>query len=176
MESELLTLIDQLEELLSAGGRVPLSQRVLVSAPDAFRLLDQMRQSLPREVAHARHIYQERERILLEARTESDATRAAARAEREALIADHVVLQEAAAAAQTLRAEAQRECARLRAEADTYAITSLRDLHDHLTQARQLLDATLKTTGAGIAHIQAQRVGDAASGTATFVSIDRAGG
>ncbi|MBA3823975.1 MAG: hypothetical protein H0X24_08770 [Ktedonobacterales bacterium] len=156
MESELLALIDQLEEFLSAGGRVPLSQRVMVAAPDAFRLLDAMRQALPREIAHARHIYQERERLLQEARTEADATRIAARAEREALIAEHPILREATAVAQALRAETLRECARLRAEADTYALTSLRDLQTQLTQTRQLLDATLKTTAAGIAHLQTQ--------------------
>ncbi len=155
MESELLALIDQLEELLSAGGRVPLSQRVMVAAPDAFRLLDAMRQALPREIAHARHIYQERDRLLQEARTEADATRIAARAEREALIADHPILREATAVAQSLRAETLRECAQLRAEADTYALTSLRDLQDQLTQTRHLLDATLKTTAGGIAHLQA---------------------
>ena len=155
MDSELLALIDQLEELLSAGGRVPLSQRVMVSAPDAFRLLDQMRQALPREVAHARHIYQERERILQEARAEADATRVAARAEREALIADHPILRDATAVAQSLRAETLRECMRLRAEADTYALTSLRDLQTQIAQTRQHLDATLKTTMAGIAHMQA---------------------
>jgi hypothetical protein len=156
MESELLALIDQLEELLSAGGRVPLSQRVMVAAPDAFRLLDAMRQALPREIAHARHIYQERERLLQEARTEADATRAAARAEREALVADHPILKEATAIAQSLRAETLRECARLRAEADAYALTSLRDLQTQLAQTRQLLDATIKTTSAGITHLQAQ--------------------
>jgi uncharacterized membrane protein YqiK len=155
MESELLALIDQLEELFSAGGRVPLSQRVMVAAPDAFRLLDAMRQALPREIAHARHIYQERERLLQEARTEADATRIAARAEREALIADHAILRAATTEAQSLRAETLRECMRLRAEADAYALTSLHDLQTQLAQTRQLLDATLKTTMAGIDHLQA---------------------
>jgi hypothetical protein len=156
MDSELLALIDQLEEMLSAGSRVPLSQRVMVTAPDAFRLLDAMRQALPREIAHARHIYQERERLLQEAHTEAEATRAAAKAEREALVADHPILREATAVAQSLRAETLRECARLRAEADAYALTSLRDLQTQLHQSRQLLDATIKTTTAGIEHLQTQ--------------------
>ncbi len=159
MESEILALIDQLEELLSAGGRVPLSQRVMVSAPDAYHLLDQMRQALPREIVRARHIYQERDRILQEAQTEAEAMRAAARAEREALVATHAVLLEATAAAEGLRAEAEQEAARLRAEADAYALRALNELQEHLQQSRQALDATLKTTQGGIALLASRTTG-----------------
>lgn len=153
MESEILALIDQLEELLSAGGRVPLSQRVMVPAPEAYRLLDELRQAMPREVARARHIYQERERILQEAQTEAEALRAAARAEREALIADHPILREATAAAEARQEAARQEVAHLRADADTYALTTLRELQAQLNDVRQALDATCKTTQGGIAHL-----------------------
>lgn len=156
MESEILALIDQVEELLSAGGRVPLSSRVMVQAAEAFHLLDQMRQALPREIVRARHIYQERDRILQEAQTEAEAIRAAARAEHEVLVAHHVILVEATAAAEARRAEARRECEHLRAEADTYAVTSLHDLHRQLEQARQQLDATLKTTQGGISLLRSR--------------------
>ena len=151
MESEILALIDQLEVLLSSGGRVPLSSRVMVQAPEAFHLLDEMRQSLPREIVRARHIFQERDRILQEAQTEADAIRASARAEREALVADHPILLEAAATAEVQRAETRRECEELRAEADTYALNSLRELQAQLEEARQHLNATIKTTQGGIA-------------------------
>jgi cell division septum initiation protein DivIVA len=164
MESEILTLIDQLEELLSAGGRVPLSQRVMVPAPEAYHLLDEMRQTLPREIARARHIYQERERILQEAQTEAEALRAAARAEREALIAHHPVLREATAAAEARQEAARQECARLRAEADAYALASLRELQAQLYEARQALDATLKTTQGGIAHLTSRATATSPTG------------
>ena len=156
MESEILALIDELEVLLSSGGRVPLSSRVMVQAPEAFHLLDQMRQSLPREIVRARHIFQERDRTMQEAQTEADAIRASARAEHEALVADHAILLEVAAAAEVQRAETRRECDQMRAEADTYTINSLRELQAQLEAARQHLNATLKTTQGGIALLHAR--------------------
>lgn len=150
MESEILALIDQVEELLSASGRVPLSQRVMVPAPEAFHLLDQLRQALPREVARARQLLHERDRILQEAQTEAEAMRAAARAEREALVAQHPIALAAAAAAEALMVETRQECARMRADADAYALTALRDLHGQLAQARAALETTLKTTQGGM--------------------------
>lgn len=156
MDSELLALIDQLEELLSAGGRVPLSSRVMVQGPEAFHLLDQMRQSLPREIVRARHIFQERDRILQEAQTEAEALRSAARAEREALVAHHAILLEATATAEAVRAETRHACDQLRAEADTYALTALRDIQLQLDQVRHHLDTTLKTTQGGISLLRSR--------------------
>jgi hypothetical protein len=150
MESEILALIDLVEELLSASGRVPLSQRVMVPAPEAFHLLDQLRQALPREVARARQLLHERDRILQEAHTEAEAQRAAARAEREALVAQHPIMLAATAAAEALLAETRQECAHMRADADAYALMALRDLHGQLALARAALEATLKTTQGGM--------------------------
>ncbi len=156
MESEILGLIDQLEELLSVGGRLPLSSRVMIAAPDAFRLLDQMRQSLPREIVRARHIYQERERIVSDAQAEADATRDSARAEREALIAGHSVTVEALRAAEELKRETRAQCDRMRLEADAYALHSLRDLQVQVAHIRAALDTTQKTVAGGIEHLESR--------------------
>jgi cell division septum initiation protein DivIVA len=157
MESELLALIEQMELLLGEGGRVPLSSRVMIAPTEAYRLLDLMRQSLPREVVRARHIYQERDRILGEAQVEADALRAAARAEREALIAEHSVTVEAMRAAEAMKREARAECERLRLEADAYALHSLRDLQVQLAKTKADLDATVKTVSGGIEMLESRR-------------------
>jgi cell division septum initiation protein DivIVA len=150
MDSEILALIDALEELLSAGGRVPLSSRVMVPAPEAYHLLDQMRQTLPREIIRARHIFQDRDRLLQEAQNDADALRASARAERETVLSEHAITLEATASAEAMLAEARRECDRMRDEADRYALESLRDLHALLLRVRDEAEATLKTTRGGI--------------------------
>ncbi len=150
MESEILALIDALEEMLSAGGRVPLSSRVMVPASEAFHLLDQMRQALPREIIRARHIFQDRDRMLQEAQTDAEAIRAATRAERETLLSEHAITLEASAAAEAMLAETRRECDQMRDEADRYALESLRDLHALLLRVRDETEGTLKTTRGGI--------------------------
>lgn len=154
MDSELLALCDQLEALLNASGRVPLSARVIVAAPEIFRLLDAMRQALPREVARARHIYQERDRILSEAKRDAEQIRVTARAERETLIAAHSVTVDALRQAETTKRDARAETERLRAEADAYALGKLRELHERLGQTRAALDATLKTVSGGVEHLE----------------------
>ncbi len=164
MESEMLALIEQLEALLNLGGRVPLSARMIVNAPEAFRLLDLMRQSLPREIVRARHIFQERDRLLGEARIEAEQIRAAAQAEREALLAEHAITVEAIRQTEARKREARLEGERLRMEADAYAMHSLRDLQVQLIQARADLDATLKTVAGGMELLEGRAAHSAYSG------------
>jgi cell division septum initiation protein DivIVA len=156
MDSEILALIDRLEHLLGAGGKLPLSSKIVVPASDAFHLLDQMRQALPREIVQARHIYQERDRILGDAQSEAEALRATARAAREALIDAHDITGEAMRRADDLLRATRAECERLRLEADAYALHSLRDLQIQLAQARVALDATLKTVAGGVDHLESR--------------------
>lgn len=150
MESEILALIDQLEALCSAGGRVPLSSRVMMTPSEVYHLLDQMRQSLPREIVRARHIYQERDRLLQDAQVEADAVRAATKAERAALLAEHSIVLEAQTTAEHLKRSARAERERMLLEADAYALHSLRDMQVQLLQTRQALEMTLKTVIGGI--------------------------
>lgn len=156
MESKILALIDQLEALLNAGGRVPLSGRLMVNATEAYRLLDQMRQNLPHEVIRARHIYQERERILHAAQIDAENTRVAAQAERAALLTDHAITIEAIHTAEQVKREARTECERIRLDADAYALHSLRDLQVQLVQTRVALDATLKTIIGGVELLESR--------------------
>jgi hypothetical protein len=150
MESDLLTLIERLEALVNDGGRVPLSARVMIPDADAFHLIDQMRQSLPREIVRARHIYQERDRILAEARLEADSMRTSAQAERDTLLAEHSITVDAIRNAENMMRETRTECERIRLEADAYALNSLRDMQVHLLQIRREIDQTLKTVANGV--------------------------
>jgi hypothetical protein len=150
MDSELLSLIEQMSSLLDTGGRLPLSSRIMVQANEISYILDQMRQALPREIARARHICQERDHILSEATLEAESIRAAAQAERTALIAEHTVTVEALRAAEILKHETRLECERMKLDADAYALHSLRELQIQLVRLRTELDQTLKTVIGGI--------------------------
>ena len=50
---EVLDQLDQLEEIVLEGTRVPFSGGRLVNEQDAVEILDAVRQSLPREVDQA---------------------------------------------------------------------------------------------------------------------------
>lgn len=150
MESELLAYIDQLEKMAAEASHVPFSTKVMVAPSDVCQILDQMRQALPREVVRARHLLQERDRIISEAQTIAEATRAAAQAERESLLSEHSIIAEAMRQAEQLRRETRAACDRMKMESDAYALHSLRDLQIQLARLRADVDTALKTVHGGI--------------------------
>src|SRR5436853_1800286 len=69
---DILYLLDQLEEVLGAGSRLPLTSRTLVDEQEILDILDQIRVSIPDELKAARRLTQDREQVLADARAEAD--------------------------------------------------------------------------------------------------------
>ena len=65
---EVLEQLDQLEEIVLEGTRVPFSGGRLVNEQDAVELLDAVRQALPKEVERAVELLRQREAFLDQAR------------------------------------------------------------------------------------------------------------
>lgn len=92
---ELLYNIDQLEDLVSNGKRVPMSHKVMVDEDEFIRLLDDIRTAIPMEIRDAQRLLKERERLVGEA--QEQAARIVNDAQRRAsvLVSEHTVLAEA---------------------------------------------------------------------------------
>lgn len=73
-EKDILSLIDQLEDLVAGTPRIPLTGKVILSEDDFYEIIDSIRAVLPEELKDAKWIIRERDRILEEARSQSDAT------------------------------------------------------------------------------------------------------
>src|SRR6185437_10191521 len=69
--ADILYLVDQLEELVGSGKRVPFSTRVMVEEEDFLALVDQLREALPNEIKQARRVIKERERIVGQAQEDA---------------------------------------------------------------------------------------------------------
>src|SRR5205807_9205487 len=69
---DILYLLDQLEEVLGAGSRLPLTSRTLVDEPEILDILDQIRVSIPEEVKAGRRLTQERDQVVADARAEAE--------------------------------------------------------------------------------------------------------
>src|SRR5205814_8364858 len=69
---DILYLLDQLEEVLGAGSRLPLTSRTLVDEPEILDILDQIRVSIPEEVKAGRRLTQERDQVISDARAEAE--------------------------------------------------------------------------------------------------------
>ena len=64
---EIFTLLENLEDLLTAGAKVPFSSKVLVDADELRETLEEIRLKLPDELKQAKWVKEERQRILQDA-------------------------------------------------------------------------------------------------------------
>ena len=152
---EILQLVDQLEQVLNRGWRVPFTASLVVNEEDCLRLIDQMRISVPSAIQESDRMIAERDRILNDARNRAEALVDRAEQEAEEMTAEHHVVQEAHREADRLVALGHAEALRLVQEAEEYALHVLQDL------AAQL-GTSLREAENGIRAIQEGR---AASGS-----------
>ena len=133
MAIELDDLIDELEDALAEGRRVPFSGRLMVDEERILDIIDRMRVAVPEELKQARRVIGEQERLLSEARTQVQQTM-----EEQGLLA--------AVEAERLRLldEAARDAQGVRAGADDYARQVLEELEPRLARLSASVQNGLK--------------------------------
>jgi cell division septum initiation protein DivIVA len=130
---ELDDLIDELEDALAEGRRVPFSGRLMVDEERILDIIDRMRVAVPEELKQARRVIGEQERLLSEARAqvqqamEEQGLLAAVEAERTRLLN-----------------EAERDAQGVRAGADDYARQVLEELEQRLARLSASVQNGLK--------------------------------
>jgi cell division septum initiation protein DivIVA len=130
---ELDDLIDELEDALAEGRRVPFSGRLMVDEERILDIIDRMRVAVPEELKQARRVIGEQERLLAEARAqvqqamEEQGLLAAVEAERTRLLN-----------------EAARDAQGVRAGADDYARQVLEELEQRLARLSASVENGLK--------------------------------
>ena len=134
---DLVYSIDQLEDLVSNGKRVPMSRKVMVEEEEFIHLLDEMRTNIPLEIRDATRLLKERERIIAEA--QDQATRIVQDAQRRAqvLVSEHTVLAEAKQLAEEELRIAERKRQEERGRMEVF----------FLQQLNTIRNATLSTLG-----------------------------
>jgi len=141
-----IDLVDQLEELVSTGRRVPFTAGVVVNEDEVLELIDRTRLGLPDELMQARHLLEDQRRVLVEA--EQQAERILTRAESEVariieeataraavMVGDHAISEQAREHAATVLADAEERAAKTCSEADAYAREVMVRLEDQLMRA-----------------------------------------
>lgn len=129
-------MIDELEDALAEGRRVPFSGRLMIDEERILDIIDRLRVAVPEEVKQARRVVGEQERLLNEAQErvqqalEEQGLMAAITAERERLIT-----------------QAEQEAATIRAGADDYARQVLEELEQRLVRLTASVQNGLKELG-----------------------------
>ena len=90
-----LDQLDQLEDIVLEGSRIPFSGGRLVNEQDAIETMDALRAALPTQIAQAEDLLRQREGFIEKARQQAEDILSQARREREGLIASASVRQEA---------------------------------------------------------------------------------
>ena len=68
---EIFTLIENLEDLLESGAKVPFSSKVMVDIDELREVLEDIRLKLPDELKQAKWVKDERQRIIADAEKEA---------------------------------------------------------------------------------------------------------
>lgn len=135
---EILQLVDQLEQVLNRGWRVPFTASLVINEEECLRLIDQMRISVPSAIKESERMIAERDRIMAEARSRAETMVDQAEAEAVKLVSQHFIAQEAQREAERIVAAGRQEAMRMVQEAEEYALNVLRDLVNKLgTSVRQ---------------------------------------
>jgi cell division septum initiation protein DivIVA len=117
---DVLTLLDQLQEVVETSPRLPLSDRVVISSDVLLDLVDAIRNTLPHDVIEAERVLQERQRLVEEARDEADHLLESAREQSKFMLQEHHIVKAAEMKADRLLNQAQREADEIMESADEY--------------------------------------------------------
>jgi F0F1-type ATP synthase membrane subunit b/b' len=105
-----LDQLDQLEDIVLDGSRIPFSGGRLVNEQDAIEMMDALREALPNQINQADELIRQRESFIEKARHQAEEIVAQARREREQLINAAAIRQEAERQVGELRDQARQQC------------------------------------------------------------------
>jgi cell division septum initiation protein DivIVA len=149
---DILYLLDQLEEVLQSGSRLPFTSRTLVDEQEMLDILDQIRLAIPDEIKAARRLNQDRDQLLDEARSEADRLLRDADAQAAGRVSEHALVRAAESRAAEIESRALTSAERVRAEAETYAYRMLERVRGQIEQVSQTLDRGLRELDSGRAR------------------------
>lgn len=92
---EIFTLLENLEELLESGAKVPFSTKVMVDIDELREVLEDIRLKLPDELKQAKWVKEERQRIISDAEAEAEKMIKEAESRIVTLVDEHVITKQA---------------------------------------------------------------------------------
>lgn len=141
---DLLTLIDEVEDILEAGTSIPLTGRVLVDKNELLDIVKEIRIKLPDEIKQAAWIKEERQRIIDEAQKTASTMIEDAEKKLEELINNEEVLKIANERAEEIVNKAQLSSDEIRMGSLEYADEILYEAQEKFKELIQLLNENRK--------------------------------
>lgn len=117
---------------MNKSKRIPLTSGVIVSKDECLEIIDQMRITIPQQIEEARHIKEDRERVLALAEEEAKRLLDQAQEEADQVLNERGLVREAQERSASIVDEAHRHAEETMRGADEYAINILGRLEDQL--------------------------------------------
>lgn len=139
MESDVLSLLEELEEIVDRGTKIPMTGKVLVDDTVIFELLDRIRSALPEELRNAKWVLTERQRILDEAESEAKKVVEQGRNYVEKIAGENEVVKQAQNYAEDIVKKAQIFAREVKSGAVNYADDVLQHVEEKVYESIQSL-------------------------------------
>lgn len=140
---DILFLVNRLDNLIASSRKMPLVDQLLVKEDDIRSIIHEMRIAIPDEIKQARRIIQDKDRILAQAREESERA-----LKREGL------LHSAEERSQEILRLADEKAEQIKVEADAYVVETLRALRDHLATIEMDIGRSILSIEKGLASLE----------------------
>lgn len=141
MANDVLELLEELEEIVDRGTKIPMTGKVLVDDGVIFELIDRMRTSLPEEIRNAKWVLTERQKIMDEAHAEAERLLKQGKNYIEKMAEENEVVKQAQSYAEDIARQAQTYAKEVKVGAVQYADELIqkveKDLAETLIALRQ---------------------------------------
>lgn len=132
---EIFTLLENLEEIIESGTKVPLSSKVLVDREEISEIIEEIRLKLPDELKQAKWVKEERQRIIMDAQKEADQIVKETENKIISLVDDHEITRQALAQKEEIIESADKVAREITTGTREYADALLERLEEILKEA-----------------------------------------
>ena len=129
-----MTLLDDLEEILANASKVPFSEKAIVDSDEIRSIVDDIRLSMPKDIQQAKWVKDEQDRILNEARGEYDKVIIAAKKQAEYLVENDIIKKEVEKRADALISEAENHSRYIKLRSYEYVDKLLFDMQNDIAK------------------------------------------
>lgn len=136
---DLAGLLNQLEEILNGGFKIPFSPKVIVDQDKVLGIVENIREILPEEIKQAQMIRGERNRILVEAQKQADLMIKETEEHIKNLVDESEITKRAYQQAEEIIENAKRNAREIRIGTKEYVDNLLAELEKHLKEYLELI-------------------------------------
>jgi cell division septum initiation protein DivIVA len=135
-----LTIVEELYATIEAARRLPLMGKAMIDQDEILDLLERLRDALPDEIAQARWLIRDRDRVVSQAKAESERIVREAGLKVEEMARESAITEAARRHADQMIAQARQVALEIRASANEYTDGLLLKVQDAFQQGLRLVE------------------------------------